>query len=338
MKKILYIVLLSIIVPLNISAYSIYDRYKRVKKGDLTYDIYYTDSLKQEVTSFNVLYRPDKPAKFYKGKEYIDWGHGIKTDAIREINLVTEIENLAIKCFGEDKVLNKKGGSNINKVVFSTHILTGETHLRYIDFKKGAYNLVTDAEILDFIKNFNNDIKFHVKNKEEFKDDAILLYTHINVFDKNIETFIKGDLHYKIGYTDSLKQEMEYFGAWYIPEEYKSLFKGDLIEKDISMSNLDRANAEAAIENLAIKHFGEDKIFEKNGGSNIYNIIFKIDALSNKVYITNIIFRKEAYNLITDKEIKNFIEDFNLIEIKINNIERYGKGAFLLCNFIPFDK
>ena len=50
MKRLLFsIALLLMVISNNIYADSIYDRYERVQKGDLVYDIYYTDSLKQNI-------------------------------------------------------------------------------------------------------------------------------------------------------------------------------------------------------------------------------------------------------------------------------------------------
>ena len=73
MKRLLFsIALLLMVISNNIYADSIYDRYERVQKGDLVYDIYYTDSLKQNIDSFDVLYRPDGFDEFYKNKDYQD--------------------------------------------------------------------------------------------------------------------------------------------------------------------------------------------------------------------------------------------------------------------------
>ena len=185
MKRVLFsIALLLMVISNNIYADSIYDRYERVQKGDLVYDIYYTDSLKQNIDSFDVLYRPDGFDEFYKNKDYQDGKKRARINDIEFNNLVADVENLAIKCFGKEKIFNNKGKSNIKEVVFSLHISTEKVYLRYICFDKGIYNMITDEEILMFIKIFNNDIRMKANNKTEFNKNAIIFHTYINLFDK----------------------------------------------------------------------------------------------------------------------------------------------------------
>ena len=174
-----------------------------------------------------------------------------------------------------------------------------------------------------------------------FVATLLLIVVSQNVFAesyKKIETFKEGDFLYIKTYTDTLKQDIKSFWVWYQPEVYKQTFNGERIEKGITANIFDKINAEAVIEYLAIKHFGEDKVFNSEGESNIFKVAFKIDIHTSKVYFLNILFSSEAYNLITKEEIKNFIEDFNLLKIEIFNTEKYDKDAFILYNFIPFDK
>ena len=185
MKRVLFsIALLLMVISNNIYADSIYDRYERVKKGDLVYDIYYTDSLKQKIDSFDVLYRPNGFDEFYKDKDYQDGKKRVRINDIEFDNLVADVENLAIKCFGKEKIFNNEGMSNIKEVVFSLHISTEKVYLRYIYFDKDIYNMITDEEILKFIKIFNKDIRMKANNKTEFNENAIIFHTYINLFNK----------------------------------------------------------------------------------------------------------------------------------------------------------
>lgn len=155
---------------------------------------------------------------------------------------------------------------------------------------------------------------------------------------KNIETKVNGDLHYMIAYNDNLKQDVKTFWVWHLPEKNKELFKDTKIEENVSMSNLDKINVEAAIEYLAVSCFGEDKVFDSKGRSNISNITYKIHIHSGKVYLVNILFYGDVYKLITDEEILNFIEKINLMRIKVNDIEKYDENAYAIRNFMMYDK
>ena len=155
---------------------------------------------------------------------------------------------------------------------------------------------------------------------------------------KNIETKVNGDLQYMIAYNDNLKQNVKSFWVWYTPQKNKELFKDTKIEENVSMSNLDRINAEAAIEYLAVKCFGEDKVFDSKGRSNISNITYKIHIHTGNVYFVNILFYGDVYKLISNEEILNFIEKINLMKIKVNDIEKYDDNAYFIRNFMMYDK
>ena len=174
-----------------------------------------------------------------------------------------------------------------------------------------------------------------------FVATLLLIVVSQNIFaesNENIEILKKGDLQYMVAYTDTLKQHVRDFWVWHLPEKNKELFKGVEMREDIPISILDKENINAVIEYLLIKHFGEGKAFDSEGRSNIYNITYLVHIHSRRVYFSNILFHRDAYNLITDEEILGFIEDFNHIKIKINNIEKYNENVYAIYNYGVFNK
>lgn len=342
MKRVLCsIALLLMVISNNIYADSIYDRYESIKKGDLVYDIYYTDSLKQNIESFDILYRPNGFDEFYKNKDYQDWKKIPRINDIEFNTLVTKVENLAINCFGKDKIFNQEGSSNIKEVVFSLHISTERVYLRYICFDKEIYNLITDEEVETFIERFNKEIRMKVSNKEEFNENAIIFHTYINPFvsSSSYERYSRGDLHYGIFYVDSLKQEIRSFYVSYLPKMYQEILKAGKRVERISINKFDHYNLEAGIEYLVVSCFGEDKIFNKDGDSNIEEIEYAIHIVTGKVYFGTLTFKKDAYNLITDEEILSFAEKFNSnVRVKVQDIEKFDEKSVLYCSFKLFDK
>ena len=83
---------------------------------------------------------------------------------------------------------------------------------------------------------------------------------------------IRGDLHFYIDYTDTLKQEVEKYRVWYEPKEYSDYFNGKeyISELSVYMNGIDFGNLLAGVEYLAISCFGEEKVFNKEGEPNIY--------------------------------------------------------------------
>ena len=155
---------------------------------------------------------------------------------------------------------------------------------------------------------------------------------------ENYEIFKKGDLQYIVDFTDSLKQEAKFFWIWYTPPKNKELFKDIEIIDHVSINSSDKTYIETMIGYLAIKHFGADKVFDSKGESNIFNISYMIHIHSGKVYFLNIFFYGNVYKLITDEEILNFIEDFNIMKINIDNIERYNENVYASYEYGGFNK
>jgi hypothetical protein len=85
---------------------------------------------------------------------------------------------------------------------------------------------------------------------------------------------------------------------------------------------------------LVIKHFGEEKVFNKDGTPNIVSIGFGIKCLTGEVYLRCIKFTKDVYNLITDEEILSFAKEFNeTLRITISNKEECNKKSMVsICN------
>ncbi|MBR4962684.1 MAG: hypothetical protein IKY54_02135 [Muribaculaceae bacterium] len=185
MKRLFFIVILLLATVFKgISAYPIYKDKGKIIRGDLHFYIDYTDTLKQEVEKYRVWYEPKEYSDYFNGKEYIS-ELSVYMNGIDFGNLLAGVEYLAISCFGEEKVFNKEGEPNIYRVEFSFYALTGRVYLRYIYFKGGAYNLITDKEILSFIEKFNSHIKVNVSNKKNFSDKSFVDSYPLNLFTPN---------------------------------------------------------------------------------------------------------------------------------------------------------
>ncbi len=185
MKRILSVLTLSLLFCPILYALSLSDKEEHIKRGDLEYFIYYTDSTKQEIDDFSVWYKPEKYNDLKKYK-YDHITAGMSPDAYME--LIGKIENLFIRHFGYAKVFNDRGFRNIKRIMYSTHLSTGKVYLRYISFEKEAYNLITDEEILAFIEKFNKDITMIVHNIDMHDKNAIYNCCSITLF-KNREEF-----------------------------------------------------------------------------------------------------------------------------------------------------
>ena len=100
-------------------------------------------------------------------------------------NMDNQLQQSIEKQIIKEKVFNKEGDPNIYRVEFSFYALTGRVYLRYIYFKGGAYNLITDKEILSFIEKFNSHIKVNVSNKKNFSDKSFVDSYPLNLFTPN---------------------------------------------------------------------------------------------------------------------------------------------------------
>ena len=174
-----------------------------------------------------------------------------------------------------------------------------------------------------------------------FVATLLLIVASQNIFAESYEDngFIKkGDLEYMVDFSDSLKQETKSFWVWYKPEEYIELFNGVEIRDDIPISITEKINANAVIDYLLIRHFGEDIVFDSEGKSNIYNVSCFVHVHSGRVYFTNIFFHGNFYKVITEEEILGFIKDFNLIKIKVNDIEKYDEDVYIFYDYGDLNK
>ena len=160
MKRILFTIALSLLFSFQLSA----QNKESIFKGDLQYNLYYTDSTKLELDDLWVWYKPRYYKRvFSKNKHYIyPYINRGEYTKFRD-----KVVALAIKHFGEEKFFNKDGVPNIDKICFGIKCLTEEVFLRYICFSKDAYNLVTDEEILSFAKEFNETLRISISNKDE---------------------------------------------------------------------------------------------------------------------------------------------------------------------------
>ena len=180
MKRFLFIAtLLLIVVTQNLFAND-YENYEIFKKGDLQYIVDFTDSLKQEAKFFWVWYTPEKYKDVLADK--VAYKENLKITNQKARDFIKTIENLFIKEFGSSKVFNKKGSSNIKAIIYSVHISTGQVYLRAIVFTGGAYNLITDEDILSFAREFNKNISLHLNDKNETGENAMKFYNGLYLF------------------------------------------------------------------------------------------------------------------------------------------------------------
>ena len=147
---------------------------------------------------------------------------------------------------------------------------------------------------------------------------------------KDYEFIDRGNLHYILNYTDSTKLELENFCVWYSPKSYKRVFSKNKHYIYPYIKRVEYASFRDKELALAIKHFGEEKVFSKNGSPNILNIGFGIKCLTGEVYLKSIRFTKDVYDLITDEEIMSFAKEFNeTLRITISNKEECSKKSMV---------
>lgn len=174
-----------------------------------------------------------------------------------------------------------------------------------------------------------------------FVATLLLIVVSQNIFaesNENIEILKKGDLEYMVDFSDSLKQEIKSFVVWYMPKTNKELFKGAELIGSIAINGYDNIYIGEVAEHLAFEHFGGDKALNSEGKSNIYNLTYLIHIRSGRVYFVNLYCNGDAYNLITDKEILGFIEDFNQMKIEVNDNEEYAENIYTIQNLGAFNK
>ena len=145
---------------------------------------------------------------------------------------------------------------------------------------------------------------------------------------QNKESIFKGDLHYYLYYTDTTKLELEHFYVRYKPKYYKRVSRKikHYIYPYINRGEYTKFRDKVVA--LAIKHFGEEKFFNKDGEPNIDKICFGIKCLTEEVFLRYICFSKDAYNLVTDEEILSFAKEFNeTLRISISNKDECNKRS-----------
>ena len=178
MKRILFTIVLSLLFGFQLNAQDIYKDYEFIDRGNLHYTLNYTDSTKLELDDFCVSYSPKSYKRLYKNKHYVyPYIKRVEYAKFRDKELV-----LAIKHFGEEKVFNKDGTSNIIGIGFVVKCLTGEVYFRRIRFTKDVYNLVTDEEILSFAKEFNETLRITISNKEEYNKKSLMNIFNVSLF------------------------------------------------------------------------------------------------------------------------------------------------------------
>ena len=147
---------------------------------------------------------------------------------------------------------------------------------------------------------------------------------------QNKESIFKGDLHYYLYYTDTTKLELEHFFVRYKPKYYKRVSRKikHYIYPYINRGEYTKFRDKVVA--LAIKHFGEEKFFNKDGVPNIDKISFAVRCLTEEVFLRSIRFSKDAYNLVTDEEILSFAKEFNeTLRISISNKDECNKKSMV---------
>ena len=110
---------------------------------------------------------------------------------------------------------------------------------------------------------------------------------------QNKESIFKGDLRYYLYYTDSTKLELKNFLVLYKPKYYKRVSRKikHYIYPYINRGEYTKFRDKVVA--LAIKHFGEEKFFNKDGVPNIDKISFAVMCLTEEVFLRSILFSKE---------------------------------------------
>ena len=159
---------------------------------------------------------------------------------------------------------------------------------------------------------------------------ALSLLFSFQLSAQNKESIFKGDLQYLLDYTDSTKLELEDFWVWYKPKYYKRVFSKNKHYIYPYINRGEYTKFRDKVVALAIKHFGEEKFFNKDGEPNIYKIGFGIRCLTGEVFLKRICFTKDAYNLVTDEEIISFAKEFNdTLRMSVSNKEECNKKSMM---------
>ena len=157
---------------------------------------------------------------------------------------------------------------------------------------------------------------------------SLLFSFQLSAQDK--ESIFKGDLRYYLYYTDSTKLELKNFLVLYKPKYYKRVFGKNKHYIYPYINRGEYTKFRDKVVALAIKHFGEEKFFNKDGDHNIEKITFGIRCLTEEVFLKYIRFSKDAYNLVTDEEILSFAKEFNeTLRISISNKDECNKRSMV---------
>ena len=159
---------------------------------------------------------------------------------------------------------------------------------------------------------------------------ALSLLFSFQLSAQNKESIFKRNLQYNLYYTDTTKLELEDFSVLYKPRYYKRVFSKNKHYIYPYINRGEYTKFRDKVVALAIKHFGEEKFFNKDGEPNIYKIGFGIRCLTGEVFLKRICFTKDAYNLVTDEEIISFAKEFNdTLRISISNKEECNKKSMV---------
>ena len=159
---------------------------------------------------------------------------------------------------------------------------------------------------------------------------ALSLLFSFQLSAQNKESIFKRNLQYNLYYTDSTKLELEVFSVLYKPRYYKRVFSKNKHYIYPYINRGEYTKFRDKVVALAIKHFGEEKFFNKDGEPNIYKIGFGIRCLTGEVFLKRICFTKDAYNLVTDEEIISFAKEFNdTLRISISNKDECNKRSMV---------
>ena len=157
---------------------------------------------------------------------------------------------------------------------------------------------------------------------------SLLFSFQLSAQDK--ESIFKGDLRYYLYYTDSTKLELKNFLVLYKPKYYKRVFGKNKHYIYPYINRGEYTKFRDKVVALAIKHFGEEKFFNKDGDHNIEKITFGIRCLTEEVFLKSIRFSKDAYNLVTDEEILSFAKEFNdTLRMSVSNKEECNKKSMM---------
>ena len=147
---------------------------------------------------------------------------------------------------------------------------------------------------------------------------------------QNKESIFKGNLRYYLYYTDSTKLELKNFLVLYKPKYYKRVSRKIKHYIYPYINRGEYTKFRDKVEVLAIKHFGEEKFFNKDGVPIIDKISFAVRCLTEEVFLRSILFSKDAYNLVTDEEILSFAKEFNdTLRMSVSNKEECNKKSMM---------